>query len=66
MRTLMLGLLRGLRELGLRDNYIVYLRPGVKKRLVLPEWDGCTYIELASTRTLPGRLMTELVGLPSL
>lgn len=64
MRTLMVGLLNGLKDLPLRDRWIVYVRPGVRKRLVLPEWAGCTYIEVRSARTLPGRVITEIVGLP--
>ncbi len=64
MRTLMVGLLNGLKDLALRDRWIVYVRPGVRKRLVLPEWAGCTYIEVGSARTLPGRVITEIVGLP--
>lgn len=64
MRTQLMGMLKGLQRTNSSDSWVVYLRPGLKNRLPLPQWERVEYIELSVTRTLPGRLLVELFGLP--
>ncbi|MCC6751759.1 MAG: glycosyltransferase family 4 protein [Deltaproteobacteria bacterium] len=65
MRTQMLGTLQGLRDLDGDDEWVVFLRPGLRDALPLPQWDRCKYVEIPEARTLPGRLWVELYGLPA-
>lgn len=66
MRTLIVGVLSGLRSLVPSEEWVVYIRPKIQTRIDLPRWDGCHYVQVPLAKSLPGRLMTELWFLPSL
>lgn len=61
IRTLILGLLGGFKQIHPPEEFVVYLRQGLGADPELPRWRGCRYVEIPRTRSLVGRVAAELL-----